>query len=246
MALLLARAVLWGARPEAITLSNESLITYHPEVVSPELIKALARAHTRSASRMGVVGINGVFVDKNLASAAIAPLPAHLARPLHALDERLSGVPRSHHEPAHLIDYRAGDFFRGHIDRFALPGRPQSQRIATFLATANDLPAFCAGETCFPLAKNNDKNHTVTTPIPPECVHLTSRYNYTGYIDAFDLPGTTFRPGHGFAVPPRQGSALVWRSVDANGNLSPASQHTGCTLRCGIKRVVVIWIRSTV
>ena len=66
------------------------------------------------------------------------------------------------------------------------------------------------------------------------------------YVDGFDLldvkalspalqdPGLRFRP--------KAGAAIVWWSRRPDGQIDPASQHTGCPLRAGKKWAVVNWM----
>ena len=65
------------------------------------------------------------------------------------------------------------------------------------------------------------------------------------YLDGFDvLPGKPNPPlaERGLHVHPRKGAALLWYSRRPDGQIDPASQHTGCRLKSGLKFTVVNWM----
>ena len=66
----------------------------------------------------------------------------------------LSFIPIPWGEPLHAIHYDPGQYFRGHLDVHAAPGRPTSSRVATCFIYMSDVES--GGETYFPMAKKAD------------------------------------------------------------------------------------------
>ena len=188
---------------------------------------------------------------------------------LRARIANLTLLPVENIETLYALKYEPGQFFRGHLDAHPLDNRRTTSRVATFLAYLNDVPEDYGGETYFPLAvpltsPGADfvrwaRREGSSAPTPSllessrQCSNMSrkdpssqSACERDSYIDGYDLlNASAMQPREetrGLFIKPKRGAAVVWWSRRPDGQIDPASQHTGCTLQAGVKFAIVGWI----
>ena len=229
---------------------------------SKELDHWLNVTRTLPFGRTAIVGIDYNFVDDNVVTSRIHRLPSdyiYVSRviDLHERIAQTTGIPTDRHEQLSVLSYKPGEFFRGHLDKHALPNKTTSTRTATFFITLNDVQPECGGSTFFPMAEPIAQPQNIDTECNQYISHASHSDSFwtneeyvnrtdmdrTGkYIDGFDLPNVSSIKNKGLWVQPMAGSALVWHSELPNGAIDPQSQHLGCPLRCGTKHALVVWM----
>lgn len=214
------------------------------------------------SGRTAIVGIDNNFVDNSIVSSRIYRFPpdyiyASRVIDLHERIAQTTGIPVDRHELLSVLSYKPGEFFRGHLDKHALPNKRTSTRTATFFITLNDVQYECGGSTFFPMAEPIIQQQQIDT----ECKQYMSHASHSDsfwtneeyvnrtdivingqYIDGFDLPNVSSIQNKGLWIQPKGGSALIWHSEHSDGSIDPQSQHLGCPLRCGTKYALVVWM----
>jgi hypothetical protein len=158
----------------------------------------------------------------------------------------ISFTPVAWGEPLRVLHYEPGQFFRGHLDVHAKPGRHTSSRIATCFMYLSDVEQ--GGETYFPLAKRADGGHD---PAPSTClgfegkdVNAHSRTGQSRRVAAAYYDGSEFKQGRfskeerqslGVVIKPKKGRAVLWWNRKQDGDIDWRSRHVGCPLVRGEK-----------
>jgi hypothetical protein len=171
-------------------------------------------------------------------------LPA-VQRTLKRISE-LSFTPVAWGEPLHVLHYDPGQFFRGHLDVHAKPGRHTSSRIATCFMYLSDVEQ--GGETYFPHAKRADGGRDAA---PSTClgfegkdVNAHSRTGQSRRVAEAYYDGSEFKQGHfskeerqsaGVVIKPKKGRAVLWWNRKQDGGIDWRSRHVGCPLVRGEK-----------
>merc|ERR1711963_863141 len=75
---------------------------------------------------------------------------------------------------------------------------------------------------------------------------VQSQAEQFSYLDGFDLVDRRLLSppleARGLRVQPKKGNAIIWYSRRPDGQIDPASQHTGCPLLRGKKWTIVNWM----
>lgn len=142
------------------------------------------------------------------------------------LNDRLSHITRmpvSHQEDLQVLRYFPGEHYYPHTDFFSTPVERSEangkQRYATILTYLNDYGVqYTGGETIMPLLPPTEAQKSWTNVT--ECT--------TGKL----------------AVRPKKGSALMFYSMNENGDELSSSTHGSCDVLTGVKYSAPTWIRQ--
>lgn len=135
------------------------------------------------------------------------------------IEERIalhSKIPVSHGEGLQVLHYQVGELYEPHWDYFQDQVNQQNggQRVATMLMYLTDVDD--GGETVFP--NSVEKPHEDNASMQP-CARK------------------------GVAISPRRGDALLFYSLQPDGELDPQSLHGGCPVVKGNKWSATKWMR---
>lgn len=205
-----------------------------------------------SGKRLGSTAVvtttGGAAVLAETVTSKIGTFPAHdpVVDRINDRISQLSFIPKDWGEPLHVLHYDPGQYFRGHLDVHAKPGRRTSSRVATCFLYLSDVEA--GGETHFPLAKKADGTRD---PVPEACRGMEGKDASKQGADALDkyYDGSEFfspSPEElaelGLTVQPKKGRAVLWWNKAKNGDVDWRSRHVGCPLVAGEKWAATRWI----
>ena len=171
-------------------------------------------------------------------------MPAHCSDPvvMHINDRisEMSFIPNDDHhcEPLRVLHYDSGQYFQGHLDVHAAPGRAKSSRVATCYIYLSNVEA--GGETYFPLAQKAGGGRD---PVPKTCAGLDGiagrlQPNESNFVqsvrDQIMQLGVTIRP--------KKGRAVLWWNKAQDGEVDWRSRHVGCPVVVGEKWGAVRWM----
>ena len=123
-----------------------------------------------SGKRLGSTAVvttsGGAAVLANTVTSKIGTFPGNdpVVDRINDRISQLSFIPKDWGEPLHVLHYDPGQYFRGHMDVHAKPGRRTSTRVATCFLYLSDVEE--GGETHFPLAKKAGGGRD---PVPKAC-----------------------------------------------------------------------------
>eukprot|EP01052_Picozoa_sp_SAG31_P000792 SAG31_NODE_23_length_33717_cov_17.863585_12_plen_278_part_00 len=163
---------------KANTLGNAKItvVSWEPRILvvddfmsteeADHLIETIGGAN-RLGSTAVVTTDGGAAVLDNTVTSKIGSFPGKdpIVRGVNERIAQLSFLPYSWGETLHVIHYDPGQYFRGHLDVHAKPGRKTSSRVATCFLYLSDVVK--GGETYFPLAKKAEGGRD---PPPQSCV----------------------------------------------------------------------------
>ena len=205
-----------------------------------------------SGKRLGSTAVvttsGGAAVLANTVTSKIGTFPGNdpVIDRINDRISQLSFIPKDWGEPLHVLHYDPGQYFRGHLDVHAKPGRRTSTRVATCFLYLSDVES--GGETHFPLAKKAGGGRD---PVPKTCEGMEGKDATLQGKDALDqyYDGSEFfspTPEElaelGVTVLPKKGRAVLWWNKKKEGGPDWRSRHVGCPLIAGEKWAATRWI----
>lgn len=140
------------------------------------------------------------------------------------IEERVSSwthVPMVHQENIQVLRYSKGDMYGLHKD---VRSDQESPRMSTVIMLLSDVEE--GGETAFAVGSSY------------------SRDDHPLRAEVKDSPNAQCSGQENVAVKLRKGDALLFHSLDPQGNFDRQSFHMGCPVHSGVKWAATIWIHT--